>query len=66
MLGNGKFSGIDGVANKDHACRAGGHSKIAWVTVSSGSPLFDHNYHIAYSDVSGSLVPPNVMLSIAK
>lgn len=29
--------GIDGVADISYACRAGGHSKMSWVTDSSGS-----------------------------
>ena len=29
---------LDGVADRDHTCRAGGHSNIVGVTVSSGSP----------------------------
>lgn len=38
MLDSGKISGLDGVVDGDHTCQAGGHSNIAWVTVSFGSP----------------------------
>ena len=30
--------GLDEVADKDHACKAGGHWNMAWVTISSGFP----------------------------
>ena len=30
--------GLDGVADRDYTCSAGGHSNMAWVTVSSGYP----------------------------
>ena len=30
--------GANGVDARDHTCRAGGHSNMAWVAVSYGSP----------------------------
>ena len=38
MLDGGKISGLDGVVDRDHTCKAWEHSNMAWVTVSSGSP----------------------------
>lgn len=38
MLDTGNRPGLDGVDAKVQTCRAGGHSKIAWVTDSSSSP----------------------------
>lgn len=38
MVGSEKVLGLDGVVDKDHACKAGWHSKMACVIVSSGSP----------------------------
>lgn len=49
MLETEKISGCEGVPTKTHAWSAGGHSKIAWVTDSSGSP------DCGYDDMSNFL-----------
>ena len=38
MLDSGKMLGLVAVADRDHTCKAGTHLKMAWVTVSYGSP----------------------------
>lgn len=40
ILEAGKILGSEGVADKAHACKASGHSKITWLTYSFGSPHF--------------------------